>query len=79
MSTVSVRFICTFCVNNGLGVHLRFLGRTGRAGKMGIALTFLTNDDDEVMCVKSSFAVPLSTNDAIFSFTLGTTSSKVSS
>jgi hypothetical protein len=26
-------------------------GRTGRAGKMGIAITFLTNDDDEVMYV----------------------------
>jgi len=24
-------------------------GRTGRAGKMGVAITFLTNDDDEVM------------------------------
>lgn len=27
------------------------LGRTGRAGKMGVAITFLTNDDDEVMWV----------------------------
>lgn len=25
------------------------LGRTGRAGKLGTAITFLTNDDDEVM------------------------------
>lgn len=25
------------------------LGRTGRAGKTGVAITFLTNDDDEVM------------------------------
>jgi len=30
---------------------LFILGRTGRAGKQGIAITFLTNDDDEVMCV----------------------------
>ena len=27
------------------------LGRTGRAGKQGVAITFLTNDDDEVMWV----------------------------
>lgn len=27
----------------------RIAGRTGRAGKTGIAITFLSNDDDEVM------------------------------
>lgn len=27
------------------------IGRTGRAGKLGTAITFLTNDDDEVMWV----------------------------
>lgn len=32
---------------------LLILGRTGRAGKQGIAITFLTNDDDEVMFVFS--------------------------
>jgi hypothetical protein len=34
----------------------RFLGRTGRAGKQGTALTFLTNDDDEVMYVVYAFS-----------------------
>ncbi len=33
----------------------RHLGRTGRAGKQGTAITFLTNDDDEVMCVVYGF------------------------
>lgn len=33
----------------------RLLGRTGRAGKLGTAITFLTNDDDEVMCVVYAF------------------------
>jgi ATP-dependent RNA helicase DDX23/PRP28 len=38
-------------------VHrIRLSGRTGRAGKQGIAITFLTNDDDEVMCVYFVYA-----------------------
>ena len=39
--------ILSRCIN-GVVSPLR-LGRTGRAGKMGVAITFLTNDDDEVM------------------------------
>jgi ATP-dependent RNA helicase DDX23/PRP28 len=31
------------------------IGRTGRAGKLGTAITFLTNDDDEVMWVFLKF------------------------
>jgi hypothetical protein len=37
--------------------ELRPAGRTGRAGKQGTAITFLTNDDDEVMCVVYPFSV----------------------
>lgn len=29
--------------------YVHRIGRTGRAGKTGIAITFLSNDDDEVM------------------------------
>lgn len=47
MSTLLVkrlRYLTELCV-----------GRTGRAGKQGIAITFLTNDDDEVMYVAFLF------------------------
>lgn len=29
--------------------YVHRIGRTGRAGKTGVAITFLSNDDDEVM------------------------------
>jgi ATP-dependent RNA helicase DDX23/PRP28 len=29
--------------------YVHRIGRTGRAGKTGVAISFLTNDDDEVM------------------------------
>jgi hypothetical protein len=38
------------------------LGRTGRAGKQGTAITFLTNDDDEVMCVCDDISAIYLTN-----------------
>ena len=32
-----------------VGPEYSVSGRTGRAGKTGVAITFLSNDDDEVM------------------------------
>lgn len=37
------------CISISGSVAYGILGRTGRAGKLGVAITFLTNDDDEVM------------------------------
>lgn len=48
-------------------------GRTGRAGKLGTSITFLTNDDDEVMWVLFLLSVPIADTDAIS----GTTSNRV--
>ena len=40
-------FLCVFFSSK---TQLRLsVGRTGRAGKQGTAITFLSNDDDEVM------------------------------
>lgn len=36
------------------------IGRTGRAGKLGTAITFLSNDDDEVMYVLFTLMIALS-------------------
>lgn len=57
-----------------------FLGRTGRAGKLGTAITFLTNDDDEVMWVDACTYIFGWANVYLsLSFRSGTTSSKVRS
>lgn len=62
-----------WCVS--VGMLLKSLGRTGRAGKMGIAITFLTNDDDEVMWV--SYLGTSANSFLILEFSTGMISSKV--
>lgn len=48
MCTVSVS---AGACSGGSAADGNMIGRTGRAGKMGTAITFLTNDDEEVMWV----------------------------
>ncbi|TFY70404.1 hypothetical protein EVG20_g2606 [Dentipellis fragilis] len=44
-----VSLVINFQMANTIEGYVHRIGRTGRAGKQGIAITFLTNDDDEVM------------------------------
>ncbi|KDR81517.1 hypothetical protein GALMADRAFT_239515 [Galerina marginata CBS 339.88] len=44
-----VSLVINFQMASTIEAYVHRIGRTGRAGKMGIAITFLTNDDDEVM------------------------------
>ncbi|EIM90151.1 P-loop containing nucleoside triphosphate hydrolase protein, partial [Stereum hirsutum FP-91666 SS1] len=44
-----VSLVVNFQMANTIEAYVHRIGRTGRAGKQGVAITFLTNDDDEVM------------------------------
>ncbi|KAJ7109289.1 P-loop containing nucleoside triphosphate hydrolase protein [Mycena epipterygia] len=44
-----VSLVINFQMASTIEAYVHRIGRTGRAGKQGIAITFLTNDDDEVM------------------------------
>ncbi|KAH9484223.1 Pre-mRNA-splicing ATP-dependent RNA helicase PRP28 [Psilocybe cubensis] len=44
-----VSLVINFQMASTIEAYVHRIGRTGRAGKMGVAITFLTNDDDEVM------------------------------
>ncbi|KIY50917.1 P-loop containing nucleoside triphosphate hydrolase protein [Fistulina hepatica ATCC 64428] len=44
-----VSLVVNFQMANTIEAYIHRIGRTGRAGKMGIAITFLSNEDDEVM------------------------------
>ncbi|THU86414.1 P-loop containing nucleoside triphosphate hydrolase protein [Dendrothele bispora CBS 962.96] len=44
-----VSLVINFQMSSTIEAYVHRIGRTGRAGKMGTAITFLTNEDDEVM------------------------------
>ncbi|KEI39067.1 uncharacterized protein L969DRAFT_18141 [Mixia osmundae IAM 14324] len=44
-----VSLVINFQMANNIESYVHRIGRTGRAGRTGVAVTFLTNDDDEVM------------------------------
>lgn len=44
-----VGLVVNFQMANTIEAYVHRIGRTGRAGKKGTAITFLTNEDDEVM------------------------------
>ncbi|KZV71884.1 P-loop containing nucleoside triphosphate hydrolase protein [Peniophora sp. CONT] len=44
-----VSLVINYQMANTIEAYVHRIGRTGRAGKQGTAITFLTNEDDEVM------------------------------
>ncbi|KAL6305423.1 pre-mRNA-splicing ATP-dependent RNA helicase PRP28 [Sparassis latifolia] len=44
-----VSLVVNYQMANTIEAYVHRIGRTGRAGKQGTSITFLTNDDDEVM------------------------------
>ena len=44
-----VSLVINFQMAGTIEAYVHRIGRTGRAGKQGTAITFLTNDDEEVM------------------------------
>ncbi|KAJ7632534.1 P-loop containing nucleoside triphosphate hydrolase protein, partial [Roridomyces roridus] len=44
-----VSLVINFQMASTIEAYVHRIGRTGRAGKQGVAITFLTNEDDEVM------------------------------
>jgi ATP-dependent RNA helicase DDX23/PRP28 len=52
-----VSLVINYQMANTIEAYVHRIGRTGRAGKQGIAITFLTNDDAEVMCVYLRFSI----------------------
>lgn len=53
-----VTLVINFQMASTIEAYVHRIGRTGRAGKQGVAITFLSNDDDEVMYDLKNGAFP---------------------
>jgi len=49
IDVTDVSLVVNYQMSNTIEAYVHRIGRTGRAGKQGTAITFLSNDDDEVM------------------------------
>ncbi|EKM55542.1 uncharacterized protein PHACADRAFT_173680 [Phanerochaete carnosa HHB-10118-sp] len=49
IDVTDVTLVINYQMSNTIEAYVHRIGRTGRAGKQGTAITFLTNDDEEVM------------------------------
>jgi ATP-dependent RNA helicase DDX23/PRP28 len=49
IDVTDVSLVVNYQMSNTIEAYIHRIGRTGRAGKQGTAITFLSNDDDEVM------------------------------
>ena len=49
-----VSLVINWQMSATIEAYVHRIGRTGRAGKTGVAVTFLDHADDEVLCVAST-------------------------
>jgi len=49
-----VSLVVNFQMSNTIEAYIHRIGRTGRAGKTGVAITFLSDADEELLCVDST-------------------------
>lgn len=50
ISRSDVSLVVNFQMASTIEAYVHRIGRTGRAGKQGVAFTFLSNDDADVLC-----------------------------
>ena len=49
IDVTDVSLVINYQMSNTIEAYVHRIGRTGRAGKQGTAITLLSNDDEEVM------------------------------